>query len=496
MSLLSRVRNAFRRSGPSATGQRRFEAAAINRLTAGWLADSSSLNDDILHSLPRVRARSRDLRKNNEYAAKYVRMVSDNVIGAQGVLFQSAVVDPDGRPDMGARKVIDDAWYRQTRRGNWEVTGQHDMASFLRQEMETLAVDGEFLWRKVRGTGYGHFGFQLQALDPARLDETYNVAATPGRNAIIMGVEVDSFRRPVAYHILTSASGSRERERIPAAEIIHRFIAIGPEQVRGMPWMHAGMKLVHDLGGYREAAVIAARIGACKMGFFTTKEGGDPSALLGDGGSNADKDFPTQAEPGTLDVVPDGYDFKTYDPTYPHEQFGAFTKAGLRGIASAWGVSYDALASDLEAVNFSSMRSGKQEERDRWMAIQDWLIETTLRDLAEEFIGWALLSGKLLTPKGKALPAARADKFIAHTWQPRRWAWVDPKKDIEASVLAIDNLLASPQQIAAQQGRDVIDVLDDIARFNAELEMRGIPKPASGVTKVSTPPEESDDTRD
>lgn len=491
MSLLARVRNAFKRE-PTPTGRRRFEAAAINRLTAGWQTESASLNDDILHSLGRLRARSRDLRKNNEYAAKYVRMVSDNVIGAQGVLFQSAVVDPDGRPDMGARKVIDDAWYKQARRGNWEVTGQHDMASFLRQEMETLATDGEFLWRKVRGPGYGHFGFQLQALDPARLDETYNVTATPGRNAIIMGVEVDSFRRPVAYHILTSASGSRERDRVPAEEIIHRFIAIGPEQVRGVPWMHAGMKLVHDLGGYREAAVIAARVGACKMGFYTTKEGSEPDGLPGGGDATGKHDFPHRAEPGEFDVLPDGYDFQTYDPTYPHEQFGAFTKAGLRGIASAWGVSYDALASDLEAVNFSSMRSGKQEERDRWMTIQDWLIETTLRDLAEEFISWALLGGKLLTPKGKALPAARADKFIAHTWQPRRWAWVDPKKDIEASVLAIDNLLASPQQVAAQQGRDVMDVLDDLKRFKEALAERGLQQPAHKPAPHTTTEDEED----
>jgi len=68
---------------------------------------------------------------------------------------------------------------------------------------------------------------------------------------------------------------------------------------------------------------------------------------------------------------------------------------------------------------------------------------------------------------GSTLPATKYDKFAAHTWQGRRWPWVDPEKDINAAILAINARLDSPQRIAAQQGRDVEDVLDDIAAFEA-----------------------------
>jgi hypothetical protein len=63
------------------------------------------------------------------------------------------------------------------------------------------------------------------------------------------------------------------------------------------------------------------------------------------------------------------------------------------------------------------------------------------------------------------LPIQKLEKFAAHTWLGRRWGWVDPLKDIEASRLAIKTGIASPQMIAAQAGVDVEDVIQAIADF-------------------------------
>ena len=78
------------------------------------------------------------------------------------------------------------------------------------------------------------------------------------------------------------------------------------------------------------------------------------------------------------------------------------------------------------------------------------------------------------------MPAARRDKFADHIWQARRWQWVDPMKDINAAILAIGNGLASPQQIAMQTGRDIEDVLDDLADFMALAKSKGITLPYFG----------------
>ena len=211
-----------------------------------------------------------------------------------------------------------------------------------------------------------------------------------------MGVEIDAFHRPVAYHLLRahpggSVAASRERERVPADEVLHRFVSNELEQTRGIPWAHAAMRRLNDLKGYREAAVIAARVGAAKMGFFTTPE---PEALAD--GTDADGVPFTSAEAGQFGVLPPGVGFQQFDPAYPHEQFDAFNKACLRGIASALGVSYNSLANDLEGVNFSSIRSGVLEERDEWVVLQDWFIEQILEPVYEQWLGYALALGKIV----------------------------------------------------------------------------------------------------
>lgn len=465
------------RSRPSSVGSRRFDAAAVNRLTASWQAGASSMDDDLRGSLDAIRNRSRDLFKNDAYAVKFGRMVRNNVVGAQGFVLQCAAVNPDGKPDQQANRAIENAWYRQCRPDNFDVTGKLGADDFWRAAIVTLARDGEILIRKVRGNGRGEFGYQLQLLDVARIDTNLNQESVNGSNAIIMGVEVDSYRKPVAYHLfktLRQGTLGRERERVPASETMHLFVPGDAEQTRGIPWMHAGMHLLRQLGGYREAAVIAARVGASKMGIYTRTGDDEPP----NEGRDASGNFVTTAEPGSFEVAPDGYKLDTWDPTYPHDQFDAFCKATLRGIASAFGVAYPSLGNDLEGVNFSSIRSGVIEEREEWMVLQAWLIAVALVPIFEDWLAWALMRGTIRLPNGSQLPAGKLDKFREHTWQGRRWSWVDPLKDVQASVLAIQNHLASPQQIAAQTGRDLVDVLDDLQRYAAMLDERDLPPPA------------------
>jgi lambda family phage portal protein len=470
---------------PAATATRRFDGAVVDRLTASWLASSAAIDQELRGQLDPLRARSRDLFKNNEYAAKFGRMVVNNVVGPEGCILQSRVVDPSGMPDSAANRAIEAAWWRWMRPGACEVTGRYSFADLVRAMTRALARDGEFLLRKVRGAG--DFGYQLQLLNVDRLDTTLNRAAAGGQNRIVMGVEQDDAGRPVAYWLWSAQPGfhaPRERQRIAADEIIHGFLPFEEEQSRGVPWLHAAMRRMNDLNGYREAAVIAARIGASKMGFYTSPDGQPPP----NDGTDSDGNFIAQATPGEFGVLPVGYDFKAFDPSYPHDQFEAFCKAALRGIAAGIGVSYNGLANDLEGVNYSSIRAGVLEEREEWMVIQNWLIGVALTPIFEEWLRIALTVGAITLPNGTTLPATKFAKFREHVWQPRRWSWVDPLKDINAAVVAIDNGLSSPQRVAAQSGQDVEDVLDDLAAFQALVKAKGI---TLGSTRPQAAPPES-----
>jgi lambda family phage portal protein len=471
--------------------RRRFEGAVVDRLTSSWMTTNVAIDDELRRDLDKLRARSRDLFKNNEHAAKFARLVRNNVVGPEGFTFHSRAANPDGTLDTADCRAIENAFWDWCKPQHCDVTGRRSFVDICRIAATSLARDGEFLIKRVRNAG--KYGYQLQPINVDRLDTMLNRAPTAGQNAIIMGVEVDAVRRPVAYHIWTSMPGlgadpRRTRERVPANEIIHGFIPLEEEQTRGVPWLHAAMRVLNDLKGYREAAVIAARIGASKMGVWVTPDGGPPPGSSDGGSSNSEDDYITDVQPGTFDFAPDGYTFKEFNPAYPHDQFDAFCKATLRGVSSAIGAAYSTLANDLENVNYSSIRAGVLDERDEWMVIQNVFIALMPTPVVEDWMEMALLRGAIRLPTGSALPANKLDKFLAHLWQGRRWQWVDPEKDINAAVTALQHKLASPQQIAMQTGRDVDDILDDWVAFEAMCKQRGITPPTFVASPASAKP--------
>lgn len=462
---------------------RRFDGAIVDRLTASWKATNVAIDEELRRDLDKLRARSRDLAKNNEHAAKFSRMVRNNIVGPEGFSLHPRAIKPDGKLDTADNQAISDAFWDWCQPRHCHVGGRLAFADLCRLVATTWAIDGECLIRRMRGVG--KYGYQLQPINTDRLDTTYNRAATANQNAIVMGVEVDSDHRPVAYYLWTAppslvASRTRTRERVPAADIIHLFIQLEPEQTRGVPWMHAAMRILNDLKGYREAAVIAARIGASKMGLWVTPDGGPPPGT--DPNDTEDRAPLTDVAPGQFDYAPNGYTFKEFNPTYPHDQFDAFCKATLRGVSSAWGVSYNKLNNDLEGVNYSSLRGGEIDERDEWIVLQNTMINQFLSLLYPDWLEQALIRGMIRGPGGSALPATKLDKFSAHLWQGRRWQWVDPEKDINAAVIAIANRLASPQQIAMQTGRDIEDILEDFVAYGAMCKAKGLEVPNFGAS--------------
>ena len=144
-----------------------------------------------------------------------------------------------------------------------------------------------------------------------------------------------------------------------------------------------------------------------------------------------------------------GTSFQSWNPDHPTGNYAGFVKSCLRGIAAGLGVSYNMIANDLEGVNYSSIRAGLLDEREYYKAVQRWYIDSLI---APVFSGWLetnILNGTI------NLPSAKMSKFnspgVAH-WMPRRWAWVDPLKDQQASVLAVENQFKSKRQVVAEMG--------------------------------------------
>lgn len=451
--------------------KRSFSAAQSNRLTSSWSTSQTHVNRDIRQGLRALRARSRDLALNNEYGRKFLRMVRTNVVGPAGFSLQVHALRPDGSIDQQDSTTLERAFADWSRPGNCDVTGQLSFRDVCNLFIETAARDGEIAVRRVRR---GPYRFQLELIDPTRIDVEYDADLRSG-NKVRMGVEYDEFGAPVAYWLsqadvadpIHGDSLAGQRRRIPADELRLYFVHEQVRQLRGFPWMAPAMMRLNMLGGYEEAAVVAARVGAAKLAVIETEDG-DVDSFAEDVDEN-DNPIIEAGDPGSFMQLRSGQKLSSWNPEYPHQQYGTFVKACLRGIAAGLGVSYNALANDLEGVNYSSIRAGVLEERDVWKALQGWMIDSFLVPLYAEWLTMALASGRV------PLPMSKFDKFNAPVWQGRRWDWVDPEKDTQAHVLAVEKGLKSYSQVIREQGRDPDEVWRELDEDRKKLAAIGVP---------------------
>ena len=451
---------------------RSFAAADKGRLFAGWSSTPVHINETIKSDLGKLRARSRDQFINNDFVRRFVEMSKYNIAGPNGVAMQGAVTR-GGSLDEFANTAIEKAWADWGRAEHSDVKGNCNWRQRQHQAIVSEAVDGEILVLMYTGKEFGKYGFQFEHIDPELLETSYNADLGGGRK-IRMGIEYDANGRAVAYHIRASATygspgpNGRHYKRLPASAVIHLFDPQQVGQSRGYPRVSTSLASLKQLDAYFEAAITAARAGASKMGFIHTQDGAE---YAGDD-KDADGSILSDFEAGTIEQLPVGMDFTAFDPRYPHEQFAEFVKSMLQSISVSLGVSYSGLSGDLEGVNYSSIRAGVLEEREVWKARQQWFIDGYCRPIFERWLRAALLMNAI---KLNGVPlAGDFDSYNSVVFQGRRWAWVDPLKDMNASILGINNNITTVSAVIREQGRDPEEVFQERSKEKARLAALGL----------------------
>lgn len=469
-----------------------FLGAATSRLLSQWGRTPLSADKELASDFQALRGRARDLARNNPYAKRFVRMARAHVVGPKGVQLRPAVAFVNGRPHDTLNDAIWAAWADWCKPQHASASGRLSFAQLQRLAVSEWATCGESVTLLRYDRRY-KYGVALQPIDSDRIDHTFNRPRNPrtGANEVRMGVELDDAGRPVAYHILdvhpseigSSFAREQARRQVPAELVIHLFK--NDERVeltRGVPELAVALRDLRHLDGFQEAALVKMRTAAAAMGFIVTKGDGADATTPEEGLEFA-------AEAGIFRELGLGQELQSWDPKEPATSFGDFTKAILRSTAAGLGTSYAMLANDLSDANYSSMRVGRHEEQETWKELQGWFIDQWCERVYPAWLTSAALSGALSV-------GGESRDITAREWIPRRWASVDPVKDIEADERRVALGVASRQGIAARDGDDYWQIIEEREEEEAYAREHGVDVAPLSAQGASNGEQATDDAAD
>lgn len=423
---------------------RRFDAAGGGRR---WDARPSfgAVGPEVLAAAGPVRERARYFVANNPWAVSGVNAYTTALIGA-GIVPSSSHPDPETRRRLNAHFT---AWATGA-----DADGLTDWNGIQAAAVRGMIVDGEsFLHLEWSANG-----LRLRLIPPEMVDAAHTVELGDGRR-IVAGVEFDAYGRRVAYHV----SQGRPTDlyatyapaiRVPAEDVIHLFQPLGAGQVRGISWLAPVLLRLSELDQLEDALLVGTKVAAMHAGFLSDQNGAG-TAFEGD---QVGSILETGLEPGTLKVLPSGYDIKFSAPQQAQQAI-EFAQLQLRAVAAGLGVPEHLLTGDLRGANYSSLRAGLVAFRQRVEQIQfQTIVPQMLNRVWARVVNLAVLSG-----------AVDTDENLGADWYPPPMPWVDPLKDAEATQAMLGSGLMSRRQAVAALGYDV-EVLDAEIAADRERE--------------------------
>lgn len=445
--------------------ERHYEAAQGGRRTSGWYRSPSDANVANHPSLTSLRELARDLRRNNGWAKRGVQAIVNNTVG-WGIMPKPKHNPSNATARSRAAIELWNAWASST---SCDYDGRLNFYGIQRLAMECIAESGEVLIVRQPASSVDELDIpmRLHVLEPDYLDHSRNGIPGVDGGAIIDGVEFDKQWRRVAYWLYTSHPGGQRlmttqftSVRVPAERVLHIYRVDRPGQVRGVPWLAAAITRLKDLDDFEDAELMRMKVAAC-FGAFVTDIDGTSTPALGGGDTDSVTGYPLEnLEPGTVSYLKPGQNVQF--PTLPTVSDAAFSQRALRRIAVSLGVTYEELTGDYSQVNFSSARMARLAE---WANVHEWREHMLIPQLCDGVWNWAME----LTAALEGWPS-----IPGADWAAPPMPILEPDKEGLAYQRLIRIGGMTWPQMVRELGYDPTEQLDEIQRFNAELDKRGI----------------------
>ena len=449
--------------------QRSYDAGSYDRLNAGWIAYNQSAEQTDRYSRDTVRARARDLERNSDMANSVIGAYKRNVVGL-GWTLQART------PSESLNRKIEEAWTQWCKRKNCDVTETQSFNQMMRMAVKRKKVDGGILFKKCYTSG-GLVPFKLQALEVDELD-IGRAAPRDSRCRVIGGIELNTYNKAVGYWIQQysiDGFGQMEPVYVPAKDIIYYFTKDRPSQIREMSDLAPAITRVRDANEFMTAVSVKERIAACLAVFIKkiTPSSGNFGSFRGMGPQDAKVSGDYEGKkisPGMIKELNAGDEIQVVNPTGQATDAASYIKLQQRLIGAGQGLSYEATSRDMSQSNYSSARQGIIEDEQTYIEDVELLQEVVMDEVYETFIISGVLSGLFDVPQFWE----DKQKYLKHEWVAAPKKWIDPLKEANATKIALQTGQKTFQQIAAENGKDWKEQIDETVAVLEYARKKGV----------------------
>lgn len=224
-----------------------------------------------------------------------------------------------------------------------------------------------------------------------------------------------------------------------------------------------------------------AQVITASLAMFIEKEQGAslPDYITEDDNAESDSQRLQQTVgPGEVWYGSAGEKPHTLSASRPSPNFATFNEYVLRAMAASLGIPYEVLAKDFSKTNYSSARAALLEAWRVYMLYRSWITRHYCQPIWSMVIEEAYLSGLLQLPAGAPDFYDAMFLYTQAIWIGPSRGYVDPVKEINATVTALEHRLITYTDALAERGQDFDDVMDkreEEEKRLAELNIQSAP---------------------
>lgn len=449
---ISAEANLYRRPKRNAFGYDAVDSEGKRRPATGILrSEDAELPPDKRRKLV---SQAREMHRNFAVAGWMIRRHLDYVSTFN---FQAKTQSPDHN------RLIERRVANWSQPAGCDIAARHSLADIIRMTELRAVLDGDMGLYKIRDG-------RIQGIEGDRIRTPLNgLPANLDPRTVVHGVRTDDAGRALAYCICRRSRASdfapsgidMQLERIvPARDLILHGYFDRFDQVRGISPLAPAMNALVDL--YEGLDYALAKLKVTQL-FALALYRGDPTAITETAADGQDYgQVQLGKKPFILDMDP-GDRAEFLEPKNPSNEFQSFTQLMIQLTLKCLDIPYSFFNESF--TNYSGARQALLQY-DMAAAIKRRRVQYVL----DQLTAWRLM---LFIEDGE-LPAIPEEE-LAWEWVPAGMPWIDPLREVQGNIAALSAGLTSRTNILREQGRDIVDVLDQLAEENRLLQERGLP---------------------